>query len=99
MPTKAEINACPESVRRWYRSIGSKGGQAGKGTEKRRTVARKAAKKRWSAIRANGGVSWSQPDRPKKKRPQAKLPKRMVPIPKLPRPDSELGHHPLIGFQ
>lgn len=73
---KVDLN-CPEAVRRWYRSIGSKGGQAGKGSEARREVGRASAKKRWAKIRASGGVNWAKPKgRPKKKRPQAKPPKR-----------------------
>jgi len=46
--TKKDI---PEAVRRWYRQIGSKGGQAGKGTEKRRELMRQNANKRWKAHR------------------------------------------------
>jgi hypothetical protein len=41
----------PESVRRWYRSIGAKGGQAGKGTERRRELMRQNAHKRWNAYK------------------------------------------------
>lgn len=72
MPTKSEIT---ESVRRYMQSIGSKGGQAGKGSEIRREIGRRIARARWAAIRANGGKNWAKPKRPKRKRPQAKPPK------------------------
>jgi hypothetical protein len=77
-PIKDKVDiSCPTAVRRWYQSIGSKGGQAGKGTERRREVGRISAKKRWAKIKAAGGINWSKPKgRPKKKRPQAKPPKR-----------------------
>lgn len=38
----------PEAVRRWYRRIGAKGGQAGKGTETRRELMKTNARKRWT---------------------------------------------------
>lgn len=41
----------PESVRRWYRRIGAKGGQAGKGTELRRELMRRNARKRWDKVK------------------------------------------------
>jgi hypothetical protein len=41
----------PEQVRRWYRRIGAKGGQAGKGTEVRRELMRENANKRWAKHR------------------------------------------------
>lgn len=41
----------PESVRRWYRRIGAKGGQAGKGTEIRKNLMRQNALKRWAAVK------------------------------------------------
>jgi hypothetical protein len=34
-------------MRKWYRRIGAKGGQAGKGTEIRRELMRKNIAKRW----------------------------------------------------
>jgi hypothetical protein len=41
----------PESVRRWYRRIGARGGLAGKGTEIRREIMRTNANKRWAKHR------------------------------------------------
>lgn len=67
----------PESVRRWYRRIGAKGGQAGKGTELRKEIMRNNARKRWAAVKkakANDkaelrkifvGVPRTVPDMPK----------------------------------
>jgi hypothetical protein len=45
-----------ERMRRWYRSIGSKGGQAGKGTEKRRELMRQNAYKRWAKEREQKAI-------------------------------------------
>lgn len=75
MPIKTN-DECPPSVRRYFQRIGSMGGQAGKGTELRKEISRRNAKKRWAMVRASGGENWSKPKgRPKKKRPQAKPPK------------------------
>lgn len=103
--------ACPEAVRRWYRAIGSKGGQAGKGTEERKRLSRQNAKKRWDKVRANGGENWAAlkkpKTKPKKKRPQAKPPKRKkvsisIPSGSLLNPDTMRRHGiqaPTIGFK
>lgn len=40
-----------EEARRWYRKIGSMGGQAGKGTQLRREINRRASLIRWSAVK------------------------------------------------
>jgi len=40
-----------EDLRRWYRKIGARGGQAGKGTEERREIMRKNAHIRWNKWR------------------------------------------------
>jgi hypothetical protein len=40
-----------KDLKRWFRSIGSKGGQAGKGTKKRSDLMRENAHKRWAKQR------------------------------------------------
>lgn len=102
-------SACPEAVRRWYRSIGSKGGQAGKGSALRKEISRQNARKRWAKVHANGDEHWSAlkkpKTKPKKKRPQAKPPKRKkvsvkIPSGSLLNPDTMKRHGiPAIGFK
>jgi len=76
MPTKTNED-CPPSVRRYFQRIGSMGGQAGKGTELRKEISRRNAKKRWAMVKANNGENWKKPKgKPKRKRPQAKPPKK-----------------------
>lgn|SRR5215469_2898386 len=100
MPTKSKIDSCPENVRRWYRAIGSKGGQAGKGTELRREIARRSARKRWDAVKASGGANWQKPKgKPKKKRPQAPPPKKKLITVKMPAIVTTGGSQPVIGFK
>jgi hypothetical protein len=59
----------PETVRRWYRKIGAKGGQAGKGTDIRRELMRANARKRWAREKA------------RKAKEKAELSRIMVPAP------------------
>ena len=63
----------PESIRRWYRKIGAKGGQAGKGTEVRRELMRRNAHLRWDAVKRA------------KAREEEQLRKIFVRVPRMPR--------------
>jgi hypothetical protein len=55
MPEKKK--EIPAAVRRWYRAIGAKGGQAGRGTPERKELMRQNALKRWAKHRAERDVT------------------------------------------
>jgi len=79
----------PEAVRRWYKKIGAKGGQAGKGTEKRRELMRQNARKRWAAYKQ------AKKNEEAQLRKILKAPRTRVPVPS-PLPSATL---PQVGFK
>ena len=86
---------CPDLIRKWYREIGSRGGQAGKNTEKRRDANRRSAIARWRQAHALGKTTWKYRAK-RRKEPQLPLPKRKKAVVKT-TPDGEV--QPTIGFK
>jgi hypothetical protein len=94
---KAQIT---ESVRRWYREIGAKGGHSGKGTELRKAISRQNALKRWKLAKAAGKTTW---EKTKKRSKNTRF--RITPPPPKKQPRKvvieipSINQEPVVGFK